>query len=314
VKIVFLDAGTLSTAASLTPLEDLGDLHSYAFTEPKDVARRIRDARVVITNKVPITSNDIQSLSPKSLIIVAASVVDGVDEASARERDITVTPVTGYATESVAQWTWTLILALLGRVEYYADFVRSAGYSSQRQFSHVGAGFSQVAGRRLGIIGFGRIGQRVGFIGRAFGADVVYYSISGEHKDNAYLRLELDELLSTSDIVSLHTFRSPLTENMLDDSRLSLMKPGSFLINTGRGGVVDELALARHLSIGTLRGAALDVYDQEPLPKSSPLIPLAAQGRVILTPHSAWGGDVAQSSLIHEMVEHITRLSGGTTE
>jgi lactate dehydrogenase-like 2-hydroxyacid dehydrogenase len=298
VKIVFLDSGTLGSAGDVAIFGELGELEVYEFTYPREVEARIRDANVVITNKVTVDHGAILSARSLELIVVTASVVDGIDLAAARSRGVQVLPIPGYATESVAQMTWCLILSLLCRIRHFAAYVESGNYSSQRYFSHLGDGFTQVWGRRVGIIGLGRIGERVAEIGQVMGADVVYHSTTGANANSRYQRVDLTELLKTSHIVSIHAPLNADTTNLLDGRELALMRRDAILVNTARGGIVNEDDLASALAVGTIRAAALDVFEREPLAADSPLMSLAGTENLLLTPHCAWGGDIAQTDLM----------------
>jgi len=172
-------------------------------------------------------------------------------------------------------------------------------------FTNMERNFSELRGKTFGIIGLGNIGRKVAAIAEAFGAEVVYYSTSGKNSDQPYKRLELDELLSTSDIVSIHAPLNERTENLLGREQFSLMKPTAFLINTGRGGIVHEAELAKALDEGELAGAALDVFENEPIEPDSPLFDIQNPNKLVLTPHVAWASVEARTELIEGIRENI---------
>jgi lactate dehydrogenase-like 2-hydroxyacid dehydrogenase len=304
-SIVILDAGTFGQKTNLGSLRTLGDLTIYETTAPSQLAERIKAAHVVVTNKVPLYADDIHSAQSLSLIVVTASVADKIDLDEAKRRNITVRTIQGYATESVAQFTICLMLHLACRLRYFACHVESGGYSKQLHFAHVGDGFSSIGGKRVGIIGLGSIGRRVAELSQALGAHIAYFSPTGRNNSTRFDRVAFPELLSTPDVVSIHAPWSATTDNLIDIRALRRMKRHALLINTGRGGIVNEPDLARALSQDLIGGAALDVFEEEPLPLESPLLDSTLRNKLLLTPHCAWGGDDAQARLgamVHEIV------------
>jgi lactate dehydrogenase-like 2-hydroxyacid dehydrogenase len=305
ISIVVLDAGTLGRKANLGSLRTLGDLTIHETTAAAQLTERIKAAQVVITNKVPLNADALRSAPVLSLIVVTASIPDKIDVDEARRRNITVRTIQGYARESVAQFTIGLILQLTCRLRYFADYVESGAYSRNPHFAHVGDGFPGLTGKQVGIIGLGSIGRRVADLSKALGAGIVYFSPTGRNNSTSFARLELKELLSTSDVVSIHAPRSEITDNLIDRQALRRMKRHAILVNTGRGGIVNEPDLARALSQNLIGGAALDVFKEEPLPLDSPLLDPALRDRLLLTPHCAWGEDDAQArvgAMVHEIV------------
>lgn len=240
-----------------------------------------------------------------NLIVVTASIADKINVDEARRRSITVRTIQGYATESVAQFTICLMLHLACRLRYFACHVESGAYSKQLHFAHVGDGFSSLGGKRVGIIGLGSIGRRVAELSQALGAHIAYFSPTGRNHSTRFDRVAFPELLATSDIVSIHAPWSAITDNLIDIRALRRMKRHALLINTGRGGIVNEPDLAQALSQDLIGGAALDVFEKEPLPMGSPLLDSTLRNKLLLTPHCAWGGDDAQARLgamVHEIV------------
>ena len=314
-SIVILDAGTLGRKANLGSLRSLGDLTIYGTTAPSQLRERIKTAHVVVTNKVSLCAGDIHSAQSLSLIVVTASIADKVDVDEAKRRNITVHTIQGYATESVAQFTICLMLHLACRLRYFTRYVESSAYSKQPHFAHVGDGFSSLGGKRVGIIGLGAIGLRVAELSQAFGAHIAYFSPTSRNNSTSFDRVSFPELLSHSDIVSIHAPRSATTDNLIDIRALRRMKHHALLINTGRGGIINESDLAQALSQGLIGGAALDVFEKEPLPLDSPLLDSALRNKLLLTPHCAWGGDDAQARLgtmVHDIVSGHMRDSAAT--
>lgn len=305
LNIVFLDCGTLGHAARPSTLRALGNLTLHKFTERSEIFERIQDADVVITNKVPLDKATIERSPRLRLVVVTASVPDIIDSAAADRAGVEVRSISGYATKGVAQFTMGLILSLVCRLPYFTDFVNSGRYSEQRSFAHVGDGFLDLFGMRLGIVGMGRIGSRLADIALPFGVEVVYFSSTDTDRDPRFPRLPFDELLTTSDIVSIHAPLTEKTAHIIDMRALLLMKRHAILLNTGRGGIINEGDLAIALRRGLIGGCALDVFEDEPLSAGSPLLALTGSGRLILTPHCAWGSDRAQSSLLSEVFKIV---------
>jgi lactate dehydrogenase-like 2-hydroxyacid dehydrogenase len=315
--IVFLDSGTLGSNAPIERLHGLGDVTLYQSTLHEDVLERIRNARIIITNKVPITAEHIARSPVLELIVVTASVADIVDKNAADQRGVLVRTIGGYSTDSVAQLTFCVILHLLSRYEYYSEYVASGEYSHQPYFAHVGPGFAELRGKQLGVIGLGRIGTRVAEIGAAFGAEIVYFSTTGKNFSQRFERVTLPKLLQTSDVVTIHAPRTQQTTKLIGHREFREMKQSAILVNTGRGGVVDEAALTLALTNEWIAGAALDVFEIEPLPADSSLLGLARAGKVVLTPHCAWGSDAAQTRLVtrvEQIISNFLRHADNGTE
>lgn len=317
MNLVFLDSKTVGEIPNLTRLNDFGTLTLYDTTSPDQVAQRIQGQHVVITNKVVMDRPLLEQTDTLQLICVAATGTNNVDKESAEQRGVAIRNVSGYSTESVAQLTWTMILTLLQRPAHFNRFVYSGEYARHDIFTHFDPPFHELASRRLGIIGLGTIGQQVASIGKAFGAEVVYYSSSGQHDHADYPRLSLNELLTTSDVVSIHAPLTDHTKNLITYAELQKMPDHALLINAGRGGIVNEADLARAIDDGIIGGAGMDVFTQEPLPADHPYVRVANQDRLLLTPHLAWASVEARTRLIDGVYENIrafVEASGGASE
>jgi lactate dehydrogenase-like 2-hydroxyacid dehydrogenase len=305
VKIVFLDARTLGDVPNFGELNALGQTILHPDTQLEQVAERIQGAEVVITNKVKVTREAMASTPTLKLICVAATGTNNVDLTAAHELGIQVKNVKGYSTDSVAQQTFALLLALLNSTAYYDDYVKTGEYSNERIFTHLGRPFWELNGKRFGILGLGEIGRQVARIALAFGAEVVYFSASGQEYNVIYERLELDEFLRTCDVISIHAPLSAETENLLNYARISQMKPTALLLNTSRGGIVNEADLAKALDDELIAGAAIDVFTQEPIPASHPYMQLQKKEKLLLAPHIAWSSIEARTRLVHKVAENI---------
>lgn len=305
MKIIFLDADTVGDVPNLNSIEDFGDVTFYPTTKPGQTAERIRDADIVITNKVILDQKLMGQAKELKLICVAATGMNNIDREAAKELDIEVKNVAGYASQSVAQSTFAMILHLVQNIPFYDDFVKSGEYSKSKIFTSVDRDFQEISGKRFGIIGLGNIGQKVAQIAKAFGAEVTYYSTSGKNTDQPYLLLGLEELLKTSDFISIH---APLNENtmaLINYERIKLMKSSAILVNTGRGGIVNEQDLAEAIDEGLIRGAAIDVFETEPIPDNHPLLRIKNRERLVLTPHMTWSSLEARMDLIEGIKMNI---------
>lgn len=302
--IVFLDRSTVGNV-SLEAIAASGRLVCYDRTAPSETAGRIADAEIVITNKVRIGRAEMEAAPRLRLICIAATGMNNVDLAAAAERGIIVRNVAGYSTESVVQTAFAHLLSLAGRLPAFDRTVKSGNYSRNGLFTDASLPFHELSGHRMGIIGLGTIGRRVASVAETFGMEVVYYPTSGIAHDDRYPALGLDELLATSDVVSIHAPLNERTQGLIGARELQRMKPSAILINAGRGGIVDETALAEALDAGCPAGAGLDVYAAEPLPADSPLLRLRHPERLSLTPHTAWASAEARERLIAAIAENI---------
>ena len=307
MKIVFLDASTLSDT-DLSPIAACGQLVSYPTSTPEQARQRVADCEVLITNKVVVDEALLQAAPCLKLVCEAATGVNNIDLEACRQRDIPVRNVAGYSTASVVQHTFMHLLSLAGSAPWYDGFVKGGGYSRSPIFTNLDAPLTELDGKTIGIIGRGAIGSRLARVAEAFGMKVCYYSTSGTRHCTDYPALELDELLKRSDVVSIHAPLNAATRGLIGSRELSLMRPTAFLLNMGRGGIVDEQALAEAISNGTIAGAALDVFEVEPLPADSPLLHTSHPERLRFTPHTGWGSKEARERLVEAIAGHIKAL------
>jgi glycerate dehydrogenase len=304
--MVFLDAVTVGGVDNLYEISSLGEYASYEITQPSDRIKRIMGHNVVITNKVLINRDVMDACPELELICIVATGMNNVDLDYAAQKGIVVKNVAGYSTESVTQCTFSLLLYLLNAGRYYDDYVKSGQYAASPVFTHLGREFWELAGKRFGIIGMGTIGRRVATVASAFGAKIAYYSTSGKNLDAAgFPHLSLEELLQTSDVVSIHCPLNDQTRNLLTEARLRMMKRSAYLLNMGRGGIVDEAALARMIDENRIAGAALDVLAAEPIATDSPLLKVLNKEKLYITPHIAWASREARRLLISRTAQNI---------
>ncbi len=307
MKIVFLDEYSICNR-DLSEIRSLGDYVGYQTTTPDKVIERCKDAEVVISNKVVLDAEIIASLPKLKLICVAATGMNNVDLAAAAERGIEVKNAVGYSTFAVAETTLCSALALLREVTYYDNYFKSGEYAAAERIFNFDRPTAQLRGKRWGIVGMGNIGREVARLAEAFGCEVNYHSTSGVTRDELYSALSLNELLSTSDIVSVHCPLNERTHNLIANEELKKMKSSAILINVARGGIVNEQDLADALNEGTIRGAALDVFTSEPL-RESPLYNLKEPYRLLASPHNAWSSVEAIDRLVECITQNIKQFA-----
>lgn len=306
-KAVILDGYTTNPGDNpWQPLEQLVDLTVYDRTAADQVIERSRDAEIILTNKTPLTAETLEALPNLKLISVLATGYNIVDTTKAKELGIPVCNVPTYSTDTVAQHTFALLLELCHRCGLHSDAVHQGEWSRSPDFCFWKSPLIELSGKTLGIAGYGRIGKRVAEIARAFGMHVQYFSRHQQgNLDGSFVSWE--EFLGSSDILSLHCALTPESEKMINAQALRQMKRSAFLINTGRGALIDEHALREALDNGTISGAALDVLSQEP-PKENPLI---GAKNCILTPHIAWTGLHARRNLMQTTRENVQAFLQG---
>ena len=310
LKIVFLDSSTVGNPDNLKQLSELGEYRQYDYTKPSERIKRIGDNLVIITNKVVIDREIMDACPSIKLICIAATGMNNVDLEYAAGKNIQVKNVSGYSTESVAQATFSMLFYLLNSSAYYDNYVKSGEYSHSVIFTHHGREFRELNNKVFGIIGMGTIGSRVARIATAFGARVIYYSTSGKNLDTGYEHNELDILLRTADVISIHCPLNERTKNLINSKRLAIMKPTAYLLNMGRGGIVNESALAEALDQERIAGAALDVLCHEPIEENNPLLKIKNRDRLFITPHIAWASREARTLLIEKIIENIRYYRG----
>ena len=304
MKIVFLDAATVGDT-SLSPIEKLGELVCWPTSTPEEAKARVGDCEVLIVNKVKVTS-DLLAAAPKlKLVCEAATGVNNIDLEACAERGIPVRNVAGYSTDSVVQETFMHILNLMGNGPYFDNAVKSGAYSKGSIFTDVSKPFLEITGKTLGIIGMGTIGSKVAKVGEAFGMKVIYFSTSGISHCTEYPSVPLDQLMAESDVISVHAPFNARTAGLVGEKELRLMKPTAFIVNMGRGGIVDEEALAKVIDEGIIGGAGLDVYVTEPIPVDNPLLHTSHPEKLSLTPHTAWASVEARTRLIEAIADNI---------
>jgi glycerate dehydrogenase len=307
-KIVFLDRDSL--IATVRPPAFAHTWEDYPATAPHEVVERLRGASIAVTNKVPLRAAEIAQLPELKLVAVAATGTDNVDLAACRERGIAVCNIRDYSVVSVPEHCFALMLAVQRNLLAYALDVAAGRWQESTRFCLLGHPIRDLAGSRLGIVGYGALGRRVAQIGRAFGMEIAV-SARSKVADDDVVQLPLPELLATSDVVTLHLPLTEQTRHMIGAAELASMKRSAILINTARGGLVDEAALAEALTNGVIAGAGFDVLSKEPPVPDNPLLKLNLPN-FVLTPHVAWASGGAMQLLADMLVENIDAWAAGT--
>ncbi len=304
MSIVLLDTKTLGEDLDLSSLNVFGTLTKYQTTSADETLNRIKNAQVIITNKVVITKEMIEKSPNLKLICIAATGMNNVDIDAAKIGGIEVKNVAGYSTQSVVQHTFSMALYLVEKMAYYDTVVKSGKWTDSKLFTDISRPFFEISGKRWGIIGLGSIGKEVARVATAFGAKVCYHSTSGENYGQKYLHVTLEEMMKSCDIISIHCPLNDRTHNLINASNLELLKEGSVLLNLGRGSIVNESDLAKALDKREIY-AGLDVLTPEPIADNNPLMNIVNQDRLLITPHIAWASIEARKKLLEGIVENI---------
>ena len=309
MKIVYLDSATVGE----TPMDgiaELGELVCWPESTPEEALERVRDCNVLIVNKVLVTRALLDAAPELRLVCEAATGVNNIDLEACRERNIPVRNVAGYSTDSVVQTTFMHILSLIGNAPYFDNTVKDGTYSKGTLFTDVSRPYIEIKGKRIGIVGMGAIGTGVARVAEAFGMEVVYYSTSGTGHCKEWPSISLGELMRTSDVISIHAPYNERTAGLIGAGELAMMKPSAIIVNMGRGGIVDEAALAEVIDNDLIGGAALDVFTKEPLPGDSPLLRTRHPEKLRFTPHTAWASTEALTRLVNCIADNIRAEMG----
>jgi lactate dehydrogenase-like 2-hydroxyacid dehydrogenase len=304
-NIVFLDSETLGKVDNLKLISKLGRLEVHDQTAREQVVERCRGKEIVIVNKVQMTAEVMKQLPDLKLICVAATGINNVDLNFADNNGIEVKNVSGYSTDSVAQLTFAMLLYLVNKPSYYDNYVKSGAYAKSNSFTHHNEPFWELKGKRMGIIGLGTIGRQVARIAESFGMEVVFYSTTGKNNHISYKRFELDDLLKSSDVVSIHAPLNNRTRDLITYEKIKLMRPCAILLNLGRGGIIREKDLARALNDNLIAAAGIDVLEHEPIEKDNPMLKLYDRDKILITPHMAWASMESRELLVEKIARNI---------
>lgn len=308
--VVFLDRATIPTHIELPHLPFDHQWIEYDFTSPDQVIDRLQDAQIVITNKVVLDRAVLAQLPQLKMIAVAATGFNNIDIESCRERGIAVANVRGYATQSVPEHVVAMMFALKRNLKGYHNDIAAGEWQRNKQFCFFTHPISDTAGSTLGVIGSGALGQATATLAKALGMNVLFAERKGaEECRDGYVPFE--HVLAVSDVLTLHCPLNPNTHHLISRDELAAMKPSSIVINTGRGGLIDEKALVDALKGGVISGAGVDVFTEEPADESNVLIANMDMPNLLLTPHVAWGSDSSIQSLANILMDNITAFVEG---
>lgn len=310
MKIVFLDVKTIGEDIDLSCFDALGEVVKYPFSTQEEALERTQDADVIILNKVEINERSIGKAEHLKLVCVTATGTNNLDKEYLAQRGIEWRNVAGYSTESVAQHTFSLLFYLLEKMRYYDEYVKSERYIGDVTFTHFANVFHELSGMTWGIVGLGNIGRRVAELAKCFGCRVVYYSTSGKNTNSDYERVSFEELLSMSDIVSVHAPLDENTRGLFDKAAFEKMKNTAIFINVGRGPIVVEQDLVDALNEGQLAAAGLDVLSVEPMSEKNPLRSIKDSNKLIITPHIAWASVEARTRLMKIICGQVKEFFG----
>ena len=308
MKITVLDANTLGNDLDLSRLSSVGEVTVYDLTSKDEVANRIKDSDVVVLNKVKLCDENLSGAINLKLICVTATGFDNIDIEYCKSRNIQVSNIVGYSTNSVAQVTVATVLELATHIREYNRYVVSGEYTSNGAPNRVSPVFNELYGKTWGIIGLGNIGKRVALIAEAFGCKVIAFKRT---PDENYECTDLETLCRCSDIISIHTPLTDKTRGLIGKKELALMKKNVILYNAARGAVTDEAAVADAMLEGKIGAFGCDVYSTEPFPEDHPMQKIANLPCVCLTPHMAWASFEARNLCVDEVIKNINAFKNG---
>lgn len=303
MQIVILDRASLGFDIDVSIFEKFGNVTSYDITLPNETSERIKNADIVLTNKVVIGKKEIDSSNLK-LICITATGTNNVDLDYAKEKNIVVKNVAGYSTSSVVQVGFAMIFYFVQKLKYYKNYVDEGNWQKSNLFTHIDEPFFELDKKRVGVIGLGEIGKNFAKKAQAFDCEVVYYSTSGKNSNSEYKSISLDELLKTSDIISIHAPLNEQTTNLLNYENMKNMKDGAILLNLGRGGIINEADLAKIIDEKEIY-CGIDVVSKEPIEESNPLLKVKNKNQLLLTPHIGWASIEARKRLVQMVAKNI---------
>lgn len=305
MNIVFLDADSIGSDIDLSGFSKIGNVTRYGYTRETEMPERIREADVIVVNKMEVNAQTVGDAPRLRLVCVTATGTNNLDKGFLEGRGIAWRNIAGYSTENVAQHTFSLLFYLLEKMSYYDDYVKSGKYVADESFTHFSNVFHELQGLTWGIIGLGNIGRRVADIAKVFGCRVIYYSTSGSPAQEGYNQVDLDTLLTAADIVSVHAPLNENTQDLMDRTAFQKMKNSAIFINVGRGPIVVEEDLAYALENGEIAAAGLDVLREEPMTEDNPLRRITDSTKLVITPHIAWASVEARTRLMGIVLNQI---------
>ena len=312
MKIVIADKDSVGTDMDYSIYDELGEVTYYddKVTE-ENAAERLKGANILVINKSQITDKLLDAAPDLELICEFATGFDNANIPACDRHGVKVANVVNYSTASVAQHTFAMLFYLMENLRHYDEFVKSGEYANQEHFCCLDIPFDELDGKTYGIVGMGNIGRKVAQIATAYGAHVIFYASSGHSDCTDYEQVSFDELLSRSDVISLHCPLSDRTRDLFDKRAFEKMKKTAILINVARGAVVVEKDLSEALLSGEIAAAGLDVLSPEPMAKDSTLLKIRDSGKLIVTPHLAWASTQARTRCLDEVKKNIVSWMEG---
>lgn len=311
MKIVALELMNIGYDIDISKFDSFGEFVKYDLTTKEQIYERCVDADVIIINKLPINDTTIGDLKNLKMVMVTATGTDNVDKEYCAKRGIQVRNVKGYSTTVVVQHTFATLFYVLEKLNYYDNYVKSGEYTKSPIFCNLDKKFFELKDKTWGIVGLGDIGKGVANVAKAFGCKVVYYSTSGRNANPDYERVDFDELLANSDIISIHAPLTDATKNLFNKDAFKKMKKTAYLVNMGRGPIVNEQDLLEALNDDEIAGAALDVISKEPMEETNPLLNCKDSNKLIITPHIAWASVEARQRLMDMVAENLQSFIDG---
>ena len=310
MKITILDKSTLGEDIDLSPIYALGEVEEFESTAADEIAERLTETDVVVINKIKLNESNLSNAKNLKVISVAATGYDNIDTEFCKKAGIALCNVPGYSTDSVAQVTAAMVLNLVTHIKEYESFVNSGEYSKSGVANKLTPVYHEISSLKWGVVGGGGIGMKVAEIADAIGAEVM---ICRRKQEGRFPVVDIDTLCKECDIISLHIPLSDETRNLINAERIASMKSNAVVVNTARGAVTDEKALAEAVKNGRIGGLGVDVYSVEPFTESHPFTEILGLQNVILTPHMAWGSYEARNRCVKIMAENIlSYFDGGT--
>lgn len=313
MKIIFLEAKNLGEDMVFTPFLHLGEVTIYPSTTIEEMPERVKDAEIIVANKLPMCEQTLKSAEHLKLVCLTATGINNLDGEYLEKRGIRACNVAGYSTDAVAQHTFAMLFYVWEKLRYYDDYVKSGQYTKSNGFSHFAEGFYELRGKTWGIIGMGAIGSKVADIAEAFGCRVICYSASGGkyRLSGNRKQVDFDSLLKESDILSIHAPLNDKTKGLMDLEAFQKMKNTAVLINVARGPIVNQEALYQALTEDMIAGACLDVLTEEPMAENNPLIKIQDSRKLLITPHMAWAPVETRFRCRDEVVRNIEAFLAG---
>lgn len=305
MKIVMLERANVGSDFEMPDFASFGELTVYDYCTPAEVPERIKDADIVIMNKMPMNESTLRDAENLKCIAVTATGTDNVDHAYCQSRGIAVLNAKGYSTQTVVQHTFAMFFYLYEHLPHYDTYVKDGSYLKCPTFTYFENSFHELAGKTWGIVGLGTIGRRVAAVASALGCKVIYASTSGIEREEEYPRVDFETLLKEADVISVHAPLNDTTRGMFHAETFAKMKESAYFLNLGRGPIVVEKDLAEALKAGQIAGAGLDVLCKEPMAEDNPLFTIKDSDKLIITPHIAWASMEARKRLMEEIYRGV---------